>query len=307
MPVKIPNHLPAKEILISEKIFVIDDLRAKSQDIRPLKVAILNLMPNKIATETQLLRYIANSPLQVEITLLTTATYKPKNTDASHLQEFYLTFDDVLEQNLKFDGLMITGAPVEKLDFEAVEYWKELSTIFKWAEHNVHSTYFICWAAQAGLYYHYGIDKRMLDKKASGLYNHRVLSRANNLVRGFDDSFIAPHSRYTGVDTDAVCKCKEIEALAVSDEIGLYLLTSKDRRKVFVFGHGEYDTDSLHLEYTRDVEKGIDIGLPKNYYVDNVVGQLPQKSWRAHQSLLMSNWLNYYVYQSTPFDTSKIK
>ncbi len=307
MPVNVPKALPAKAFLEKENIFVMDSTRALMQEIRPLKIAVLNLMPNKIATETQLLRLLANTPLQIEAVLLSTASYVPHTAPIEHLNSFYITFEEAMKQKMRFDGLIITGAPVEKMDFTQVAYWDELSSIMEWAKHHVHSTMYICWAAQAAMYYNYGINKTMVDKKIFGIFNHRVVNKTNPLVRGFDDDFFAPHSRYTQVDAQKVYLERELDVLAESDEAGLYLVASKSGREVYVFGHGEYDVDTLHNEYVRDRDKGLKTAKPKNYYVNGEVGRLPKMSWRSHESLLISNWLNYCVYQSTPYDINQIK
>lgn len=306
MPVKIDSKLPAKAFLEQENIFVMTSERALSQEIRPLKIAILNLMPNKIATETQLLRLIGNTPLQAEIVLLRTASYDSKHTDREHLDSFYRTFDEAVRQKLKFDGLIVTGAPVEKMDFAEVAYWDELSRIMEWAKHNVYSAMYICWAAQAAMYALYGINKRPLPEKISGVFSHRVLDKLNPLVRGFNDRFDAPHSRYTEVDKRLIEAERRLDILAESEEAGVYLVGSRDLRSVFVFGHGEYDVDSLHKEYIRDIEAGLSIEPPRHYYVNGVPGALPPMTWRAHESLLIQNWLNYCVYQSTPYDIEAI-
>jgi homoserine O-succinyltransferase/O-acetyltransferase len=304
MPVKIPNTLPARATLERENIFVMDEERANHQDIRPLRVAILNLMPTKIATETQLLRLLSNSALQVEVTLLHTATHDSKNTDADHLLNHYLTFNDVRSQ--KFDGLIITGAPVEQMPFEAVDYWGELTRVFEWAETNVESTLYICWGAQAGLYHHYGIPKYDLPRKMFGVFEHRVLSRTESLLRGFDDIFLAPHSRHTEIRRADIEKVGDLQLLAESDEAGVYIVGSKDGRHLYVTGHSEYDPFTLKGEYDRDVNKGLPIHVPKNYYPKDDPAQVPTVRWRGHANLLFSNWLNYYVYQVTPFDVSQI-
>ena len=304
MPVKIPNTLPARTILERENIFVMDEERAIHQDIRALRVAILNLMPTKIATETQLLRLLSNSALQVEVTLLHTATHESKNTDAEHLLQHYLTFRDIEKE--KFDGLIITGAPVEQMPFEEVEYWDELTQIIDWAEMNVESTLYICWGAQAGLYHRYGIQKYDLSNKMFGVYEHRVLSRTESLLRGFDDIFLAPHSRHTEIRRADVEKVDELNILAESDEAGLYILGTKDGRRIFVTGHSEYDPFTLKGEYDRDVNKGLPIHVPQNYYPNNDPKQTPTVRWRGHANLLFSNWLNYYVYQVTPYDVNQI-
>lgn len=302
MPVKIDPDLPAAKFLDRENIFYMSNERALSQEIRPLKIAILNLMPNKVATETQLLRLIGNTPLQVEIVLLRTASYDSKHTEEEYLKSFYMTFDEAIERHLRFDGLVITGAPVEKMEFSSVAYWDELRRILDWAKQNVYSSMYICWAAQAAMFYLYGIDKYPLDEKAFGVFKHNVYNKTNPLVRGFNDEFNAPHSRYTEVRRADVEKVKQLEILADSDEVGLYLVTSSDRRHVFVFGHGEYDADTLDLEYKRDRAKGLPTKRPKHYYK----GGKPAMTWRSHESLLISNWLNYCVYQVTPYDLTEL-
>lgn len=307
MPVNISSRLPAFGALERENVFVMSTDRASMQDIRPLEIAILNLMPNKIDTETQLLRLIANSPLQSNIVLLRTQSYDSKNTPQEHLHSFYHTLDDVKKSGAKFDGLVITGAPVEMLDFKKVAYWQELIGVMEWAEHNVYSTMYICWAAQAGVYYRYGIDKKELPRKLSGIFTHRVLDKTNPLMRGFDDGFCAPHSRYTESNSDAMHNTPELKVLAESDEAGVYLSCSKDLRHVFVFGHGEYDAETLHNEYMRDLGRGLDIAPPQHYYVGGQIGNIPPLTWRAHESLLVGNWLNYCVYQATPYDIKSIE
>jgi homoserine O-succinyltransferase/O-acetyltransferase len=304
MPVKIPTTLPARATLERENIFVMDEERAIHQDIRALRVAILNLMPTKIATETQLLRLLSNSALQVEVTLLHTATHESKNTDADHLLNHYLTFEDVCHE--KFDGLIVTGAPVEQMPFEEVEYWDELTDIMNWAEANVESTFHICWGAQAGLYHRYGIPKYELPHKMFGVYEHRVLARTESLLRGFDDVFLAPHSRHTEIRRSDVERISDLHILAESEEAGLYLLGTKDGRHLFATGHSEYDPFTLKSEYDRDVNKGLPIHVPKNYYPNDDPTQTPTVRWRGHANLLFSNWLNYYVYQVTPYDLNQI-
>lgn len=306
MPVNISRRLPAYAALGRENVFVMPDDRAALQDIRPLELAILNLMPNKIDTETQLLRLIANSPLQSNVVFLRTETYDPKNTPIEHLRAFYHTFDEIKTAGAKFDGLMITGAPVETMEFADVAYWQELKDVLAWAEHNVYSTLYICWAAQVGVYLRYGIGKSPLPRKLSGIFRHRVLDKTDPLTRGFDDSFDAPHSRYTESDSAAMHRERRLKVLAESDEAGVYLSCSDDHRHVFVFGHGEYDADTLDAEYRRDTAKGLDIAPPQHYYVNGRIGEVPPLSWRAHQSLLVGNWLNYCVYQATPYDIHKI-
>ncbi|OQB13850.1 MAG: Homoserine O-succinyltransferase [Firmicutes bacterium ADurb.Bin193] len=305
MPIKIPNKLPARKILESENIFVMTEKRAMTQDIRPLEIAVLNLMPTKIATETQLLRLLGNSPLQVTVEFLKTKSYQSKNTPEEHLLAFYKTFDDV--KHRKYDGMIITGAPVETMEFEDVDYWAELSEIMEWTKSNATSTLHICWGAQAGLYYHFGIKKYLLDKKMFGVFPHRVRRKTKMLTRGFDDVFYAPHSRYTEVREEDIAKVPALEILASSNEAGVYLVTSKGGRQIFVMGHSEYDDVTLGQEYFRDVDKGLDISVPKNYFPKDDPKHSPQVTWRAHANLLFSNWLNYHVYQTTPYDIDSIK
>ncbi len=300
MPVKVSNFLPAKKILEAENIFVMDESRAMTQDIRPLRIAILNLMPLKEDTELQLLRSFSNTPLQIEVTFLTTASYVGTNTPLSHLEQFYMTFEDVKEK--KFDGLIITGAPVEQMEFEDVAYWEELKQIMDWSETNVTSTLHICWGAQAGLFHHYGVHKEMLPAKLSGVYRHRVLNRKEPLVRGFDDEFYAPHSRYTGISKEDVEKSGMFTVLAESDEAGYFILLAEGGKNIFVLGHPEYDRLTLDKEYKRDVAKGINPDIPVNYYPDNDPEKKPLLMWRSHANALYSNWLNYYVYQNTPYE-----
>lgn len=304
MPIRIPDALPATAALESENIFVMTEYRALHQDIRPLRVLILNLMPTKIATETQIMRKLSNTPLQIEVELLRTRSHEAKNVSPEHLETFYRTFDEVRDE--RFDGLIITGAPVEKLDFADVDYWDELVEIMDWSTTNVHSTLHICWGAQAGLFHHYGIDKHELPAKLSGVYGHRLEKPSSPLVRGLDDRFLAVHSRYTGVDEDAVREHPELEVVASSDEAGLYLVKSLDSRRFFVFGHPEYDADTLRLEYERDVRAGIDPDVPVNYFPDDDPAREPLCSWRAQAQLLYTNWLNYCVYQTTPYDVTRV-
>lgn len=304
MPVKIPAALPAAKILTEENIFVMDDTRAMTQDIRPLKIAILNLMPTKEVTETQLLRLLGNTPLQIEVTLLTMASHQSANTSKEYLDAFYRTFDSIKGQ--KFDGLIITGAPVENLPFEEVDYWQELTGILDWSRTHVFSTLHICWGSQAALYYHYGIGKHRLDEKAFGIFWHRVLNPTHKLVRGFDESFLAPHSRHTTIHKEDIERVADLELLAESEEAGVYLVASRDGRSVFVSGHSEYDADTLAREYKRDVAKGMNIDVPKNYFPDNNPEHYPPVLWRAHANLLFVNWLNYFVYQETPYDIEAI-
>lgn len=305
MPIKIPGSLPAKKILNSENIFVMTEKRAITQDIRPLKIALVNLMPTKITTETQLLRLLGNSPLQVEFDFINTATHNSKNTPSAHLSSFYKDFEMIKEQ--KYDGMIITGAPVEKMEFEEVDYWDELKKIMEWSNTNVTSTLHICWAAQAGLYYHFGVPKISLDKKLFGVFEHKTVRKKAMLVRGFDDVFYAPHSRYTTVSKEDIQKVGDLQIMAESDEAGIYIVTSRDKKKIFVTGHSEYDRLTLHEEYMRDLDKGADIDIPKNYYPGNNPKNTPIMRWRAHANLLFTNWLNYYVYQTTPYDITKIK
>ena len=300
MSVNIPDKLPSNDILRKENVFVMNESQAIHQDIRPLKIGILNLMPLKMTTETHLLRMLSNSPLQVEITLLYTATHIPKNTPMEHLNMFYKNFNDIKDE--KFDGLIITGAPIEHLAFEDVFYWEELSEIMKWSDTNVTSTLFICWGAQAGLYYFYGIPKYDLPKKVFGVFEHVVHDKNVPLVRGFDDVFMAPHSRNTENKIEDIVKIKDLILVSTSKEAGLYIAQSKSGRKIFVTGHSEYEPLTLKEEYVRDKEKGLDIDIPKNYFPDNNPQNTPQNRWKSHGSLLYSNWLNYYVYQQTPFE-----
>ncbi len=304
MPVKIPNNLPAYATLSAENIFVMDEARAKEQDIRPLRIAILNLMPTKEVTETQLLRVIGNTPLQIEVTLLRMATHESRNTSSAHLDTFYKTFDDIKDQ--KFDGLVITGAPIELLEFEEVDYWHELTAIIDWAEKHVFSTLYICWAAQAGLYHHYGVPKYELDKKCSGVFRHKVLAPAFPLMRGFDSTFHAPHSRHTEVRRADIERIDQLILLAYSDIAGVYMVADKSGKRVFVTGHSEYDPNTLKLEYERDVKKGMDVPVPYHYFPNDDPTQEPNVRWRAHSNLLFQNWLNYFVYQETPYDLAKI-
>lgn len=299
MPIRTQNNLPARAVLENENIFVMDEDRAISQNIRPLEILILNLMPLKEDTEVQLLRALSNTPLQINITFLQTATYVSTHTAASHLNQFYLTFDHV--KNRRFDGMIITGAPIEHLDFEQVDYWNELTEIMDWTKTNVTSTFHICWGAQAGLYYHFGVRKVWLDEKISGVYLHRVLNRKNPLVRGFDDVFMAPHSRHTASSPEDIRKCDDLVILATSDEVGDLLVMKKDGSQIFVLGHLEYDRLTLDREYKRDLAKGLNPKIPDNYYTDNDTQIRPYLTWRATSNCLYSNWLNYFVYQITPY------
>jgi len=304
MPIKIPNQLPATPILEGENIFVMTENRAMHQDIRPLRLLLLNLMPTKIVTETQLLRKLSNSPLQVEVEFLQTISYESKNVDPEHLASFYTSFDKVRDSH--YDGMIITGAPVENMEFEEVDYWPELCDIMEWTSKNVYSTLHICWGAQAALYYHYGIPKYPLGPKLSGVYKHNILRPQSQLFRGFDDEFYIPHSRYTEVREADIYAVPELEMLSVSDEAGVFAVKSADNRRVFITGHPEYDADTLALEYKRDTEKGLPIAVPANYFPDDDPSAKPLVYWRAHAQLLYSNWLNYYVYQSTPYDIAKV-
>lgn len=305
MPIKTQSDLPAREILERENIFVMDENRAMHQDIRPIEIGILNLMPLKEDTELQLLRALSNTPLQVDVTFLMVSNHTSKNTPTSHLNKFYYTFDQV--KNRKFDGLIITGAPVEQMEYEEVDYWKEFEEICEWTKTNVTSTMHLCWGAQAGLYYHYGIPKYPLSEKMFGLFNHHVLNRKVPLVRGFDDYFLAPHSRHTEVRREDIDKHPELTVLAESDEAGVYLLMDTDGKKIFVMGHPEYDRVTLHNEYMRDKNKGLPIKLPKNYYPNDDCTIRPNLQWRSHANNLYTNWLNYYVYQTTPYEYTNIE
>ncbi len=299
MPIKIPNDLPAKQVLESENIFVMDDSRAMTQDIRPLHIAILNLMPLKEQTEAQLLRMLSNSPLQLEITLISPETHVSKNTPLNHMQSFYTTFSEVKDR--KFDGMIITGAPVENLPFEGVTYWEELKEIMEWTKAHVTSTFHICWGAQAGLYYHYGIEKIPLERKMHGVFKHTITDGLCPLVRGFDHEFMVPHSRHTTISLEDVLNHQEIKLLSSSEEAGFYLAVSLDGKQIFVSGHSEYDSDTLKQEYLRDKERGMDPKLPYRYFPDNDPSKEPESTWKSHAHLLFSNWLNYYVYQATPY------
>ncbi len=300
MPIRTQSDLPAKEILEKENIFVMDESRAMHQDIRPIEIGILNLMPLKEETELQLLRSLSNTPLQVDVTFLTVSSHESKNTSLSHLNKFYETFADVKERC--FDGLIITGAPLEQMEYEDVDYWEELCEVFAWTNEHVTSTLHLCWGAQAGLYYHYGLKKYMLPKKKFGVYEHRVMNRKVPLVRGFDDCFMAPHSRHTEVRAEDIRGVEELTILAESDEAGVFLAIADNGRRIFVMGHPEYDRITLDKEYKRDREKGLPIELPVNYYPDDDETQKPRLQWRSHGNILYSNWLNYYVYQATPYE-----
>lgn len=307
MPIKVSDNLPAIEILNSENIFVMTETKALTQDIRPLEIIILNLMPTKITTEAQLLRVLGNTPLQINVSFMHTETHLSKNTSKSHIETFYCTFNDVRDK--KFDGLIITGAPVETMDFEDVDYWNELCEIMKWSKTNVTSTFHICWGAQAALYFHYGIKKYPLPKKMFGNYPHTVCpdKKHKMLLRGFDDLFYAPHSRHTEIRKEDILAVPNLEILAESDEAGVYIVCAKDDRQFFVMGHSEYDTQTLAAEYFRDTEKGLSIDVPFNYFPNNNPENPPLNNWRSHANLLYSNWLNYFVYQTTPYDIKSIK
>jgi len=304
MPIKIPNDLPAAKQLNNEHIFVMDERMAYEQEIRPLKIIILNLMPTKIVTETQLLRLLSNSPLQVEVSFLHPKSYLSKNTPTDHLENFYKTFDEI--SDLKFDGMIITGAPVEHLEFKEVAYWDELSEIMEWSIENVTSTLHICWAAQAGLYYHYGVPKHNLEKKLFGIFGHRAMKPNVRLLRGLDDIFYSPHSRHTETRRSDIEKVKCLEILGESNAAGLGIIASKDRRQIYITGHFEYDFDTLRTEYLRDVEKGLDIEVPVNYFPYDDPSQTPCHQWKSHAHIIFANWLNYYVYQETPYDLNNL-
>ena len=304
MPIKIPSNLPARTVLEKENIFVMTEGRAFRQDIRPLQIGILNLMPTKIVTETQLTRLLGNTPLQVELTLIQTSSHNSKNTSKEHMIAFYKSFNEI--KGKFFDGFIITGAPVEHMEFEEVEYWDELCTIMEWTKTHVHSTFHICWGAQAGLYYHYGIPKKKMEHKLFGVFPHRVVYRNPVLLRGFDDEFYVPHSRYTTCSMDDMLAEKRLKILACSDEAGVYAAMTQDGRQVFISGHSEYDRDTLKLEYLRDISRGLDTPVPKNYFPDDDPEAVPFMRWRSHANLLYSNWLNYLVYQTTPYDLSEL-
>ncbi|MFX4303150.1 homoserine O-acetyltransferase MetA [Alicyclobacillus tolerans] len=303
MPIKLPEGLPAKRVLEQEHVFVMDEQRAFHQDIRPLKILILNLMPIKETAETQLLRLLGNTPLQVEITLLRMETHQAKNTSTEHLQAFYTTFRDIERQN--FDGMIVTGAPIEHLPFEEVAYWPELTRILDWSRQHVTSTIHICWGAQAGLYHHYGIAKRPLAEKMFGVFTHEICLDIP-LVRGFDEGFLAPHSRHSTVDEKDVLACPELQLISKSKEAGVYIVATEDGQQIFVTGHSEYDRETLAEEYHRDIERQLQVPLPKNYFPNDDPSQTPLHNWRSHAYLLFSNWLNYYVYQQTPYDLSSL-
>lgn len=300
MPIKIADSLPARAVLESENIFVMTEYRALHQDIRPLRIALLNLMPTKIVTETQILRCLSNTPLQIEIDLVQTATYQSRHTSEDHLLTFYKTFEEIRDNN--YDGFIITGAPIEQMAFEEVDYWQELCEIMEWTKSHVHSTLHICWGAQAALYYHYGIQKYMLPEKVSGIFEHHVLQPCENLFRGFDDIFNAPHSRHTEVRAADINRNPALTLLAESDEVGVFLVEALYGRQIFVLGHAEYDADTLQKEYVRDVNRGLDPQVPAHYFKNDDPSLPPVVSWRSHGQLLYTNWLNHYVYQTTPYD-----
>ncbi len=303
MPIKIPDGLPAQSVLENEHIFVITENRALHQDIRPLKIGILNLMPTKIVTETQIMRCLSNTPLQFEVELVQTSTHHSKNTPEEHLITFYKMFADIKDVN--FDGFIITGAPVEQMEFEEVDYWQELCEIMEWTKTHVHSTLHICWGAQAALYYHYGIKKYPLEQKMSGVFTHRLLTPKSRLFHGFDSEFCAPHSRHTETRAEDILNCPELRLMAVSDEAGVYTAGNLDGSQFFITGHSEYDADTLDKEYRRDLDRGMEPQIPRHYYPDDDPSKPPVLRWRAHSTLLYTNWLNYFVYQTTPFDISK--
>lgn len=305
MPITIPKNLPASEILAGENIFVMEEGRAHTQDIRPLRLAVLNLMPTKITTETQIIRLLSNTPLQIELTLLRMETHRSLNTPEEHMRMFYRSFSDVRDQ--RFDGLIITGAPVENLEFDEVDYWDELCSIMAWSKKNVYSTLHICWAAQAGLFYHYGIPKYRLPEKLSGVFWHRNLSPSHPLMRGFDEEFRAPHSRHTEVRRKDIEAVGKLDILSESDEAGVYIVASAKRRLFYVTGHSEYDANTLELEYRRDLARGMNPSVPRHYFPGDDPEAVPRNTWRAHANLLFSNWLNYFVYQNTPYDLARIE
>ncbi|MBR4039445.1 MAG: homoserine O-succinyltransferase [Clostridia bacterium] len=299
MPIKIPESLPARATLESENIFTITEHRAVTQDIRPLRILLLNLMPTKVVTETQLARLLGNSPLQIELELIMTRSRESRNTSREHMLSFYKTFDDVKHQH--FDGMVITGAPVEQMDFEQVDYWQELCEIMEWSKTHVTSTFHICWGAQAGLYYHFGIRKLPLEKKLFGVFKHTVERRSSMLLRGFDDTFFVPHSRHTTIDRADIEAIAELKILASSEEAGIYAVATDKGRQIFITGHSEYDADTLRLEYERDKKAGLPIDVPKNYFPGDDDTKPPRVTWRSHANLIYTNWLNYYVYQRTPY------
>lgn len=305
MPVRVPVSLPAVETLKSENIFIIDEQRASSQDIRPLRIAILNLMPLKIMTETDLLRLLSNTPLQIELDFIDTDSHVCKNTPREHIETFYKSFEDIRHNN--YDGFIVTGAPVEKVDFDEVDYWDELCEIFEWAKTHVTSTLYICWAAFAGLYYHYGVPKHVIEHKISGVFRHRILDAMNPIFRGFDDVFYVPHSRFSEVHRDDIEQVPALSIISDSDDAGVYMVMARGGREFFITGHSEYSPGTLDFEYHRDLEKGINPTIPANYYENDDPTKSPIVRWRSHANLLFSNWLNYFVYQETPYDIRDIK
>lgn len=304
MPIRIDNELPAKQRLEIENIFVMSNMRADTQDIRPLKILILNLMPTKLETETQLLRLLSNSPLQVDVEFLQVATHEAKNVSKSHMEKFYETYDDVKDR--KYDGMIITGAPVEQMEFEEVDYWNELCKIMEWSKTNVYSTFHICWGAQAGLYYHYGIKKYPTKKKIFGIFPHKSLDETHPLMRGLDDIYYVPHSRHTEIKTQDIAQVKDLQILSYSEMAGIHIVADMECRKFFVTGHSEYDRDTLAREYFRDKEKGLDIDIPYNYFPNDDVNATPQMEWKSTANILFNNWLNYFVYQKTPYDLNTL-
>ena len=305
MPIKVQRDLPAIKVLESENIFVMPDDRADTQDIRPLRIVIVNLMPNKVETETQLLRMLGNSPLQIDVELLQMATHTSKNVSQHHLTKFYKTFDDIKDQ--RFDGMIITGAPVEQLEFEQVDYWEELQMIMDWSKHNVYSTFHICWGAQAGLYHHYGVEKLSLNEKLSGIYNHKILDPLHPLLRGFDDYFYLPHSRFTEVSRESIEQHDDLQILGISELAGVAIVANKNGRQFFVLGHAEYDRNTLAKEYYRDKYKGLNPNIPYNYFRHDDPASNPPMVWRSNATLLYTNWHNYFVYQQTPYDLQELK
>lgn len=304
MPIRIDNELPAKQRLEIENIFVMSNMRADTQDIRPLKILILNLMPTKLETETQLLRLLSNSPLQVDVEFLQVATHEAKNVSKSHMEKFYETYDDVKDR--KYDGMIITGAPVEQMEFEEVDYWNELCKIMEWSKTNVYSTFHICWGAQAGLYYHYGIKKYPTKKKIFGIFPHKSLDETHPLMRGLDDIYYVPHSRHTEIKTQDIAQVKDLQILSYSELAGIHIVADMECRKFFVTGHSEYDRDTLAREYFRDKEKGLDIDIPYNYFPNDDVNATPQMEWKGTANIIFNNWLNYFVYQKTPYDLNTL-
>lgn len=304
MPIRIDNQLPARKSLEDENVFVMTELRAESQDIRPINIVLLNLMPTKIVTETQILRLLSNSPLQVNVDLLHTATHRAKNVSQEHLTKFYCTFDEI--KNNKYDGMIVTGAPVEKMEFEEVDYWNELCEIFEWSKTHVYSTFNICWGAQAALYYKYGIKKYPTEKKVFGIFEHKALDEYHPLVRGLDERFLVPHSRHTEIRMEDIARVKDLQVISYSEQAGIHLLSDMDCRNFYTTGHSEYDRDTLKIEYLRDVNAGLPIDIPVNYFPDNDPGKDPVFNWRSTANILFSNWLNYFVYQKTPYDLANL-